>query len=325
MRNALVRAGFTKVSSFLNKEGWLSPEDIATKIGVKSLRFSERLLNEIVEAVPSEFKCALDKELLEQNEDNNVKEFPELEVKVSVDSWQEEEGKLLTFNTPELKYFHEVGKKSMYYVCVKVMRFQELKQVCESKWQEIFGIDLSPKRSWRTLYKVPIDKRTGDLQWRIIHGIVATNKHKAHLDSSVIETCPFCSETETLSHLFLKCDRLGSLFQVLKEWCDMLGHAFSEEGFIFGPKYRYKTRNVDVFLNYLYGQAKLSIWLTRKAKIMAKGSTNIVLTYKGLISARLMVEFAYYKLIGKLTTFEEVWCLNGILCMISDGCLEMKV
>jgi len=58
----------------------------------------------------------------------------------------------------------------MYHVCVKVMRVQELKLVRESKWLEIFGIDTSPKCSWRTLYKIPTDKRTGDLQWRIIHG-----------------------------------------------------------------------------------------------------------------------------------------------------------
>lgn len=84
-------------------------------------RFSERLLTEIVTAVPSDFKCALDKEFSEQNDDDNVKDFPELEVKVGVVSWQEEEGKLLTFSTPELKSFREVGKKSMYHVCVKVM------------------------------------------------------------------------------------------------------------------------------------------------------------------------------------------------------------
>lgn len=322
VRNALVRAGLTKVSCFLDKDGWLAPENIALKIDVKSLRFSERLLTEIVTAVPSDFKCALKKEVSEQNDDDNVKDFPELEVKVGIVSWQEEEGKLLTFSTPELKSFREVGKKSMYHVCVKVMRFQELKQVRESKWQEIFGTDLSPKRSWRTLYKIPTDKRTGDLQWRIVHGIVTTNKHKAHLDSSATDMCPFCSEIESIFHLFLECNRLEPLFQMLKEWCDMLGHVFSQESFIYGPKYRYKTRNVDVFLNYLYGQAKLSIWLTRKAKIVGKGSTNIVLTYKGLMSARLTIEFAYYELVGNLVTFEEVWCLNGILCKISDGCLE---
>jgi len=85
----------------------------------------------------------LDQELSEQNDDDTVKDFPELEVKVGV-LWQEEEGKLLTFCTPELKFFREVGKKSMYHVCVKVMRVHP------------------PKRSWRTLYKIPTDKRTGN-------------------------------------------------------------------------------------------------------------------------------------------------------------------
>lgn len=101
MRIAIVPAGLTKVSCFMNEDGWLAPENIAAKIGVKSLRFSERLLTEIVAAVPAEFKCALEKELSEQNDENNMKEFPELEVKAGVVSWLEE-GKLLTFSTPEL-------------------------------------------------------------------------------------------------------------------------------------------------------------------------------------------------------------------------------
>jgi len=65
-----------------------------------------------VAAVPSDFKCALDQELSEQNDYDTVKDFPELEVKAGI-SWQEEEGKLLTFSTPELKFFHEFCKKSI--------------------------------------------------------------------------------------------------------------------------------------------------------------------------------------------------------------------
>jgi len=41
----------------------------------------------------------------------------------------------------------------------------------------------------------------------------------------VIDICPFCSET--VFQLFLECNRLEPLFQMLKEWCDMLGHVFS--------------------------------------------------------------------------------------------------
>jgi len=52
------------------------------------------------------------------------------------------------------------------------------------------------------------------------------DRHRAHLNSSETDTCPFCSETETIFHLFSECNRLEPIFQMLKEWCDMLGHIF---------------------------------------------------------------------------------------------------
>ncbi|KAI2644792.1 Polymeric immunoglobulin receptor [Labeo rohita] len=52
----------------------------------------------------------------------------------------------------------------------------------ESKWHDFFGSGSSPKGCWRTLYKPPIEKRSGDLQWRIVHGLIATNRYRAHID-----------------------------------------------------------------------------------------------------------------------------------------------
>lgn len=76
-------------------------------------------------------------------------------------------------------------KKALYTTCVKVSYTNSLEGLKESKRQEVFGPGASPKGRWRTLYKPPIEKRSGDLQWRIVHGIIATNRHRAHLDSQV--------------------------------------------------------------------------------------------------------------------------------------------
>lgn len=53
----------------------------------------------------------------------------------------------------------------------------------ESRWTEYFGPGSSLKGSWRCLYKQPIEKRTEDLQWRIVHGAIAMNRYQAHLDT----------------------------------------------------------------------------------------------------------------------------------------------
>ena len=68
---------------------------------------------------------------------------------------------------------------------------------------------------WRALYKPPIEKRTADLQWRLIHGAIATDRHAAHLNPAVGEQCRFSGMEENLEHLFLKCNRLKGLFNLL--------------------------------------------------------------------------------------------------------------
>ncbi|KAG9348393.1 hypothetical protein JZ751_002128 [Albula glossodonta] len=44
------------------------------------------------------------------------------------------------------------------------------------------GTILSREALLQSLYKPPIQKRTADLQWRVIDGAVATNRHLVHLD-----------------------------------------------------------------------------------------------------------------------------------------------
>ncbi len=241
--------------------------------------------------MPSTFTELLKEEETKQQCVNVMVEFPNLGVSAAVETSAGDERKLLIFKTPELNLFADTGKRALYYTCVKVMHFESLKCVPDSKWQGIEGFDGSPKGSWRTLYKCPIDKRTGDLQWRIIHGIVTTNRHRAHIDPTVRDECPFCFEHEDVYHLFLQCERLKPMFLLLEDWSKNLNYDFTVNGFIYGPKYKYQNRKIDVLIIFLYGQAKIAVWLTRKEKMNGGVSTDVNMTLRGLISAWLTVEF----------------------------------
>ena len=130
--------------------------------------------------------------------------------------------------------FRETTKKAIYFTCVKVAHQTVLKRVRAGRWTEVFGPDFIG--SWRSLYKPPIEKRTADLQWRLIHGAIATNRHVAHLNPAVGRECPFCGIEETVDHLFINCVRLGSLFIILKSLFKGFGKDFSNQCFISGPK-----------------------------------------------------------------------------------------
>ncbi|KAI4882254.1 hypothetical protein NFI96_004866, partial [Prochilodus magdalenae] len=119
-------------------------------------------------------------------------------------------------------------KKALYVTCVKVGYHKTLSRVKESRWSGVLAPGSSPRGSWRSLYKPPIEKRTADLQWRIVHGAVATNRHLAHIDPSVSGDCVFCGGEETTEHLFLRCPRLRDMFSLLRTWCGGLGVRLTE-------------------------------------------------------------------------------------------------
>ncbi len=258
-------ANMTKIGHLKDKKSWISPENLALKLGIKSVRLAQNTLTRILESLPQDYRLAM------ENSDEEENNFPE------------KEGCLLSFTTPQLAFFGDADRKAIYIMCVKVCHLNILESVSESKWLEVLGPGASPKGCWRSLYKPPIEKRSGDLQWRIVHGIIATNRHRAHLDPEVGVGCPFCIEQETVFHLFLKCERLQPLFCILEEWVHTLGEVFTPALFIYGPKYSKKRREVHVLINYLFGQAKLAIWLTRKHLLNDAGSTDVVSVLKGLL------------------------------------------
>ncbi len=313
LKEAMWNAGITKVGHLINKDGWLSAEDLAFKINIKSVRMVQKLLNKVKDLFPPNWFFSSESLF----EEEQISAFPEIKIAAASGAWLEVEGSLLTFKTPQLELFSDTSKKTLYILCVKVSHLKFIENHKDSKWHEVFGIDVSPKGSWRTLYKPPIEKRTGDLQWRVVHGIIATNRHRAHLDPKVNQECLFCRWEETVFHLFLNCERLIPLFNILEIWCHRLGQVFTPSVFIYGPKYQFNKKETIILVNFLFGQAKLAIWLSRKRKLNGEESNDVVMILIGLIKARVKIEFAYYKLIENIEMFKFKWCVNNCICEVT--------
>lgn len=103
--------------------------------------------------------------------------------------------------------FFEVKGKALYRSIVKVMNIKWLNRN-DTVWRETLEMTETTKPVWRILYKPPLPKRVGDLQWRILHGAIAVNSFVAMLNPNVNENCPFCNEMETVFHCFMFCNRL---------------------------------------------------------------------------------------------------------------------
>lgn len=102
--------------------------------------------------------CTSETKPAEDQQVNQWPEFPSLAIRAAVEDQGEEDGALLTFRTPELLDFSKVSKKCLYKVTVKVLNRAALASVRESKWFDVFAPGSSPRGSWMSLYKPPIEK-----------------------------------------------------------------------------------------------------------------------------------------------------------------------
>ncbi|KAI4886392.1 hypothetical protein NFI96_001747 [Prochilodus magdalenae] len=234
LRVSLLEAGVSKVCHLRRGFDWVTAEQLANLAGLRSVRLASQVLDHVRSGLSASALDFLEATPVEDHH-SGLAASPELVVTVERDGWEEGRGKLLSLEIPILGSFSGLSKRALYCVCTKTLNFQALKDLHDTKWAEVLGSGSSPKGSWRSLYKRPIEKRMGDLQWRLVHGILATNRHVARLDPLVGEGCPFCGVTETVFHLFLQCPRLCLLLRAVQNWGIMFLGSFEPSLFIYGP------------------------------------------------------------------------------------------
>ena len=133
--------------------------------------------------------------------------------------------------------------------------------------------------------------------------------------------CLFCSEKDSLLHIFFECHHIQPLLAFLNS----LKRTFSTKPkippwwFILNPpkksnKFNSK-RERDLFI-YLICTAKMSIHLCRRNKRENIPYTDPKTIFKDKIATRLKIEFAYFNLVRQLDRFSDTWSQNEILCKL---------
>ncbi len=170
------------------------------------------------------------------------KTFPALKV-VPKDLEIEENTKVILLKGFEFLDFQSMGKKIVYHICAKSVHFQQLRERIDTKQMTYLSVPSDVNPSWRLLYKPPIPKKCEDLQWRILHSMLATNNFVSKFNEMVIpEMFFFCKASDTVFHLFCECSRLTPLFILLEKLIMKLGSSFTKTLFIFGCKYKQSWR-----------------------------------------------------------------------------------
>ena len=316
LTGALLRSGALCLQQLVNAVGpTLSDAPaLGSLLGLQSVRVARRLLELWRQRLTWKERSLLRNYSQGEVEPDPADPFPEISLSPGLG---ELTGPLLATTRPEDLTLHKADKKTLYFNCVKVLNRSGLCNRRPTVWSERLGQN-GPGPQWRILYKPPLKKRTADLQWRILHGAVASNAFISILNPAVLSQCPFYDLRETIYHVFTECKRLASLFSLLTLVFSLFNVVFTEKVFIMGAAYKKVEKEKWQLLNYLSGEAKMAIYLSRKARVENGEGQEARAVWLCNVRARLWLEFRFYRHIGDLDAFKQRWCFDGIVCSIVE-------
>ncbi|KAK3509430.1 hypothetical protein QTP70_035016, partial [Hemibagrus guttatus] len=184
-RKCLLGNSITKPGHLLNEEGWIPTEELKAVTGLRSSHLAAKLQEELCNTLPSSYRTYIGQRH-GTTRDRKSDEFPGLRILPAVRTEEEDAvtDSILSFKAPQTS-LKDMTKKGIYHITVKVLHKESLKRQKASRWPGMLNPDFLVRDRERTLYKPPVEKRTADLQWGIIHGAVATDGHVVHLDPAV--------------------------------------------------------------------------------------------------------------------------------------------
>lgn len=310
--NRFLNTGISTVKDLIDfsKGQWFAAKIIANKVGLRSERYVEGIIGDLKKSFPQSFLTYVNN-VIENGERSLI--FPDLKVNIILDLDEDLNNTLLKGFEDVL--FHNADKKILYCMCVKSLFSTQLKRRVDTKWREYLSISSEITPAWRCLYKPPIPKRSGDLQWRVLHCAVATNNFVSKFNGMVLSTCPFCNiDIDTVFHFFCDCLRLIPLFELLDKIFTKLGFMFTKNMFILGVKYKKEWKAQCTLGNFLVGQAKLAILKSHGCKNEGRDA-DLLGMFRSLVEGRVFVEYAYCKSSNNMHFFDARWSVKNALVM----------
>lgn len=207
MNDAFIKAGVVTMKhlTMLAGPNLNNVEAVAERLGVHSFRKVGQFLQGFRDLLTEEEKLRLKNwmEGCELPESTDL--FPSMGVRPRMDEEDFQDLSGFFKNDVRFTVFNSVGGKIIYSFCVKVLNKGKLKNRIDTPWRKYLEVKDEIMPVWEAIYKPPLTKKVGDIQWRILHGIIVVNAFVSIINSEITDTCPFYNCRETISHCFLRC------------------------------------------------------------------------------------------------------------------------
>lgn len=183
---------------------------------------------------------------------------------------------------------------------------------------EITGkiIWLDKKINWNPMYQYPIDKKDGDVSWRLMHNALVTPKKLNQWNIIPSQKCPWCNHEGNVMHMIFHCDKTTPLWNFISQKVRILNQSLSlthEEALIGFPP----TTPSAKLANFLLTLGKSTIYRTYTNVIKEESPLppSYLAIFKRRIQYRLALEYHHASLTKTENKFKEIFMINNALSL----------
>ena len=116
----------------------------------------------------------------------------------------------------------------------------------------------------------------------------------------------------------MHCFRLCSLFDVLKNGFMSPSVTFTLQTFILGFKYVKREKSKCQLINFILGQAKMAIYISRKNQVAHGADYEATRMPSRLVRSRILIDFNSYESVSEVEDFEGRWVFGGAVCSVCE-------
>ncbi len=68
----------------------------------------------------------------------------------------------------------------------------------------------------------------------------------------------------------------------------------------------------------IFSEVVLGVKSLRTTELEQGCNDDVVMAFRSLLKARILIDFSYYKVMNDLSTFKMKWCSHDVLCTIAE-------
>ena len=299
----LFKAGVFKLKHLLNPDySFVAAENTHKKIPNHSLRLLVKELELIFSSLPPTWKHCIESAY---RGETCKQANPKTPCLVTIDPFQSE----------KCHQLQNLPTKHLYLLTCRA-QYRTQKSVDPGyKWKDILLSENLPR--FTSFYTHPIPVEDADVQWRIIHGAVATQLFRYDAGFADSPVCSFCPGIGDLKHTFVECPSTSDLANFVLSLLTKIdrNYLFNIEDFIF----LLPTTNIkNKILNLIFVIAKSATYKALSNLSFGTGPTKALDIFKYKLKHLIQTEYDFYILTDNMAQFQRIWCTTNALCECSD-------